>query len=151
MIYITQLIYIIDGQENIFDQFEDVAIPIIAKYNGRLLFRVRPNGNSFIGPQLDKPYEIHLVEFDSEQDFENFKKDEERKNFLHLKEKSIKASTLIQGIKTIKLVGRPILSQPIFRPLTVFDCKPCNFFGERRVTLNLGFPIVSYGSKQKIK
>jgi len=99
MIYITQLIYIIPGQEKIFDEFEAVAIPIIAKYNGRLLFRVRPNQASFIGPQLDKPYEVHFVEFDSEQDFENFKQDEERKKFLHLKEQSIKASLLIQGIK----------------------------------------------------
>ncbi len=99
MIYITQLIYLIAGQEKIFDQFEDIAIPIIAKYNGRLLVRVRPTENSFIGPSSDKPYEIHLVEFDTEQDFENFKKDEERKKFLHLKEQSIKASILIQGTK----------------------------------------------------
>jgi uncharacterized protein (DUF1330 family) len=48
---------------------------------------------------MDKPYEIHLVEFDTEQDFENFKQDEERKRFLHLKDQSIKASILIQGIK----------------------------------------------------
>ena len=99
MIYITQLIYIIPGQEEIFDQFEAVAIPIISKYNGRLLFRVRPNENSFIEHQMDRPYEIHLVEFDSEQDFKNFAKDEERKKFLHLKEQSIKASILYQGIK----------------------------------------------------
>jgi uncharacterized protein (DUF1330 family) len=99
MIYITQLIYVIPGQEKIFDQFEDIAIPIISKYNGRLLLRVRTNEKSFVGPQADKPYEIHLVEFDSEQDFENFKKDEERKKFLHLKEQSIKASVLIQGKK----------------------------------------------------
>lgn len=99
MIYITQLIYIIAGQENIFDQFEAVAIPIISKYNGRLLLRVRPDKNSFIEHHMDKPYEIHLVEFDNEQDFENFKQDEERKSFLHLKEQSIKASILIQGTK----------------------------------------------------
>ena len=99
MIYITQLIYIIPGQEKVFDQFEAVAIPIISKYNGRLLFRVRPDENSFIEYQGDKPYEIHLVEFDSEQDFKNFAKDEDRKKFLHLKEQSIKASTLYQGIK----------------------------------------------------
>lgn len=37
MIYITQLIYIVEGREDIFDQFESVAIPIIAKYNGELL------------------------------------------------------------------------------------------------------------------
>jgi uncharacterized protein (DUF1330 family) len=99
MIYITQLIYIIDGQENIFNQFEDIAIPLISKYNGRLLLRVRPNNNSFIEHHIEKPYEIHLVEFYTEQDFESFKQDEERKRFLHLKEKSIKASILIQGTK----------------------------------------------------
>lgn len=99
MICITQLIYIVPGQEAIFDQFEDVAIPIISKYNGRLTHRIRTTANSFIGPQSDKPYEIHLVEFEAEQDFENFKKDEERKKFLHLKEKSIQASVMILGKK----------------------------------------------------
>ncbi len=99
MIYITQLIYIIKGQESIFNQFEDVAIPLISKYNGRLLFRVRPDENSFIEHHIDKPYEIHLVEFDTEQDFKNFAQDEERKKFLHLKEQSIKASVMVQGVK----------------------------------------------------
>ncbi len=99
MIYITQLIYIVAGQENIFHHFEDIAIPIISKYKGRLLLRLRPSNNSFIESHMDRPYEIHLVEFETEQDFENFMKDEERKKFLHLKEQSIKSSTLIQGIK----------------------------------------------------
>ena len=99
MIYITQLIYIIDGQEKTFHQFEDVAIPIISKYNGRLLLRARPDKDSYIEHHMDKPYEIHLVEFDSQQDFENFKRDEERKKFLHLKEQSIKTAIMIQGTK----------------------------------------------------
>ena len=99
MIYVTQLIYIVPGQEGTFDEFESVAIPIISKYNGRMLFRVRPDNGAFIQHQMDKPYEIHLVEFDSEQDFENFKKDEERKKYLHLKEQSIRSSIMIQGTK----------------------------------------------------
>jgi len=99
MIYITQLIYIKEGQEKIFHRFEDIAIPIISKYNARLLLRIRPDKNSFIDYSIDKPYEIHLVEFDSEQDFKNFMQDEERKKFLHLKEQSIKASILIHGTK----------------------------------------------------
>ena len=99
MIYITQLIYIINGQENIFNQFEDIAIPIIAKYNGRLLLRIRPAENAFIESNIENPYEIHLVEFDSEKDFDNFMKDEERQAFLHLKDQSIKAVLLIQGNK----------------------------------------------------
>jgi uncharacterized protein (DUF1330 family) len=99
MIYFTQLIYIKPGQEEAFHQFENVAIPIISKYGGKLLLRIRPGENSFIECSIEKPYEVHLVEFNNEQDFKNFMQDEERKHFLHLKDQSIKASILIQGIK----------------------------------------------------
>ena len=99
MLYCTQLIYIQPGQEETFHQFENIAIPLISKYNGKLLLRIRPGENSFIESTIEKPYEVHLVEFDSEQDFQNFMHDEERKNFLHLKEQSIKSSVLIKGSK----------------------------------------------------
>jgi len=99
MIYITQLIYIVKGQEDVFHQFEDIAIPTILKYNGRLTLRIRPDGNSIIENTIEVPYEIHLVEFDTQEDFDNFMQDEERKKFLHLKENSIKSSIIIQGIK----------------------------------------------------
>ena len=82
MVFITQLIYIIKGQENVFHQFEDIAIPTILKYNGQLLLRVRPNENSFIEANIERPYEIHFGEFATENDFENFMKDEERNRFL---------------------------------------------------------------------
>ena len=101
MVFITQLIYIKDGQEDVFNQFEDVAIPIILKYNGRLLLRVRPAKDHFIEYNIDRPYEIHLAAFDSEQDFLNFTKDEERKRFLHLKEQSIKSVLLIKGAEVV--------------------------------------------------
>lgn len=99
MLLITQLIYIIDGQEKVFDEFESIAIPTILKYNGRLLLRVRPTDSNFIESHIDKPYEIHLVEFETRQDFDNFMRDEERKKFLHLKDQSIKEAILIQGTK----------------------------------------------------
>jgi uncharacterized protein (DUF1330 family) len=99
MLLITQLIYIIDGQEKVFDEFESIAIPTILKYNGRLLLRVRPTNSNFIESYIDKPYEIHLVEFETQQDFDNFMRDEERKKFLHLKDQSIKEAILIQGTK----------------------------------------------------
>lgn len=99
MIHITQLIYIVDGQEDVFDQFEDIAIPTIAKYNGRLTLRIRPTNESVIERNIAKPYEIHLVEFDTQDDFDNFKNDEERKKFLHLKEQSIESAILIQGTR----------------------------------------------------
>ena len=101
MIYITQLIYIIEGKEAVFYQFEEIAIPTILKYNGRLTLRIRPQENSVIENNIDVPYEIHLVEFDTQEDFDNFKKDEERKKFLHLKEASIKSTIMIQGVQLI--------------------------------------------------
>jgi hypothetical protein len=99
MVYFTQLIYIKEGQESVFFEFEDVAIPLIAKYNGRLLLRVRPSEDNFIESQIERPFEIHFGEFDSDQDFQNFLKDEERKKFLHLKEQSIKSALVVKGSK----------------------------------------------------
>lgn len=99
MIFITQLIYIIEGQENVFNQFEDIAMPIISKYNGQVLLRLRPDESAIIESSIEKPYEIHLIEFHSEKDFENFMQDDERKQFLHLKEQSIRSVLLIKGNK----------------------------------------------------
>lgn len=99
MIYITQLIYIKEGKEETFHEFEEIAIPTILKYNGRLTLRIRPKENSVIENNIEVPYEIHLVEFDTQEDFDKFKKDEGRKNILHLKEDSIKSAILIQGEK----------------------------------------------------
>ncbi len=99
MIFITQLIYIIDGQETVFSQFEAIAIPSISKYNGRLLLRVRPGKDAYIETNIECPYEIHLVEFETENDFANFMQDEERKQFLHLKERSIRSALMIKGVK----------------------------------------------------
>ena len=99
MIYITQLIYIIEGHESVFHEFEDLAIPLITQYNGELLLRSRPDRSSFIEGSLEPPYEIHLIRFDSEDDFQRFIQNEERKKFLHLKEKSVRSAILIKGLK----------------------------------------------------
>jgi len=99
MIYLTQLIYIKEGQEAIFHQFETVALPLIPKYKGNLMLRVRPTESTWIEGTGEQPYEIHLVSFDSVQDFESFMRDDERKKFLHLKEQSIRSSMLIQGTR----------------------------------------------------
>lgn len=99
MVYITQLIYLNTGQEEVFDQFEAVAIPLIARYNGQLMLRLRPSAEDFIDASVEKPYEIHLVSFPSEADFLAFMRDEERKRFLHLKEKAIRSAFLVKGEK----------------------------------------------------
>jgi uncharacterized protein (DUF1330 family) len=98
-IYITQLIYILDGKEDTFNEFEKVAIPLISKYHGKLLLRYRPDAENIIEHSIEAPYEIHLVEFSSEKDLEDFFKDEERTKYVHLKEQSIQSVWLIKGTK----------------------------------------------------
>jgi antibiotic biosynthesis monooxygenase (ABM) superfamily enzyme len=97
MIFITQLIYVKEGQENIFHKFENYAIPIISKYNGELMLRLRPDAGSVVEAAIDHPYEVHIIRFASMLDFDAFLTDSERSKYLDLKEKSIKESFLIKG------------------------------------------------------
>ncbi|WP_337042648.1 DUF1330 domain-containing protein [Emticicia sp. 17c] len=99
MIYITQLIFVKEGKEEIFHEFEDHAIPLIEKYNGKLLYRVRPDASSFISGEADKPYEIHLVTFPDESDLLRYMKDDTRLNFIHLKNESVRAVLMAKGDK----------------------------------------------------
>ena len=54
MIYITQLIYLKEGAEDVFEQFENIAMPIIPRYNGKLLLRIRPEDSSFIEANIER-------------------------------------------------------------------------------------------------
>lgn len=99
MIYITQLIFVKEGKEASFLEFEDFAIPLMKKYGGQMVYRVRPTGESFVGGTSERPYEIHIVSFPSEQDLAAFLKDDSRQKFIHLKEESIKSVFMIKGEK----------------------------------------------------
>lgn len=63
------------------------------------MLRINLDENSIIEASIEKPYEVHLIQFESEKDFEGFLQDEERTKFLHLKEDSIRESFLIKGKK----------------------------------------------------
>jgi len=99
MLYITQLIYVKPGQEATFNEFESHAIPQIKKYGGNLLLRIKPNKASVIELSAELPYEIHLVQFESEENFSAYMSDKERNKFLHLKAQSVRASVVIKGVK----------------------------------------------------
>ncbi len=97
MIYLTQLVYVHPGQEDVFHQFEDIAIPLIAKHGGQLVLRLRPNAESVVASADEVPYEVHVVRFDNDGDLASFARDDERQRFLHLKNQSIRSSLLIKG------------------------------------------------------
>ncbi len=99
MIYITQVIYIKEGKESAFLEFESHAIPLVEKYNGKLLHRLRPNKDTYVDGVEDMPYEIHFLSFPSQQDLDTFMKDDSRKDFIHLKKESISSALTVIGEK----------------------------------------------------
>lgn len=100
MIFLSLFIFVKEGKEEVFHQFEDLAIPLLQDYSGKLLYRIRPTRESFIDVEEEElPYEVHFISFESDDHFVQFAKDERRKAFLHLKEDSIKTSFMVKGQK----------------------------------------------------
>lgn len=100
MIYITQLIYLKEGEEESFFEFEDFAIPLMEKYTGKIIHRIRPNQENFVSASQEKlPFEIHIISFETEKDLGDFMNDKTRLDFIHLKEQSVKSMLLIKGVK----------------------------------------------------
>ncbi len=99
MIYITQLIFVKEGKEAVFLEFESFAIPLMEKYNGKIIYRLRPTEESYIDANGETPYEIHIISFASQEDLGAFMKDDSRLDYVHLKTESVKSTLLIKGEK----------------------------------------------------
>ncbi len=99
MIYLTVLLFIKEGKERVFNEYESLVLPIINNYNGKLIYRIRPTQDSFINSEEALPYEIHFISFNTNEDFRNFVNDDKRKHFVDLKEDSIKSTFIIKGEK----------------------------------------------------
>lgn len=97
MIYITQLVFVKEGKEKDFYQFEDKVLPLLEKYNGKLLYRLRPDKNAFIFGMDEHPHEIHIISFKSEEDIKMYSNDSDRRKHVYLKEASVKSSLIIKG------------------------------------------------------
>jgi len=97
MLYYTQLIFIKPNAEDQFNLFESRVLPLLKKYNGTLIYRVRPTADCVIEAAIDHPYEVHLVSFPTRADFEGYAGDKERLAQMPLKEASIESAMLIEG------------------------------------------------------
>lgn len=99
MIYLTMFIFVKEGKEAVFYEFEELALPLLDDYNGKLIYRLRPSPETFISNEERQPYEIHFLSFASEKDFLNFGKDERRTTFMHLRTESIESVFMTKGMK----------------------------------------------------
>jgi hypothetical protein len=97
MLYYTQIIFVKEGGEDQFNLFESHVLPLLKKYNGTLSYRVRPAADSVIESAIGKPYELHLITFPDRKGFEGYCNDEERLQYMHLKEGAIEKALLIEG------------------------------------------------------
>jgi hypothetical protein len=96
-VYYTQLIFVREGGEEAFQRFEELVLPLLARHNGRLEYRVRPAADAVIESVIGRPFEVHLVSFATKEDFEAYSRDPERKKHLALKDESIERALLIEG------------------------------------------------------
>lgn len=97
MIYYTQLIFIKPGCKQEFHAFEEKVLPLLKEHNGELVYRIKPTESAFIESSRELPYEIHLVTFGSKADFEHYKVDPKRLDFMEMKNNSVEKIILIEG------------------------------------------------------
>jgi hypothetical protein len=107
MIYLTQLVYVRPGEEQTFREFEDVVLPLLAKYGGELLLRLRPTAESVVSASIELPYEIHFLRFGSEEAIERYARDEARQRVIELRDRSLRATLLIKGTLAGSAGGMP--------------------------------------------
>jgi len=95
---ITQVIYLNEGGEKDFLEYELLVLPLLEKYNGKLEFRIRPAAENFIYPiESELPYELHIVSFETRADFLKFKDDPVRTKHLELLQRAVKRFLVLES------------------------------------------------------
>lgn len=99
MIYITALLFVQEGKEELFQDYERRVLPLLKDFNAEILYRIRANKEKSVSLVKKLPYEVHILEFQTETDFKNYLNDDRRKAFEHLKNEAIKSTFVIKGEK----------------------------------------------------
>lgn len=97
MFYYTQLIYAKEGKKEQLNDFEEQEKPLLQRYNGQLLYRIRPDKTDIVNTEIGHPDEIHLLTFQTRDDLNNYLNDETRRKIIHLKQDAVTKVLLIEG------------------------------------------------------
>jgi uncharacterized protein (DUF1330 family) len=90
---ITVNLWITDGQRDLFNEYENIAVKVMSKYGGKLISASAIETSSVPNP----PDEIHLLEFPTRQSFEKFREDEELAKFSSMRSKCINRTEIYIG------------------------------------------------------
>lgn len=100
-IYFTLLLYIKPGQYETFEAYENNVLPLLPVYNGILERRLKTDKTA---DETEVPDEIHILSFPSMKDFDRYRNDDRRKQYLDMFQQSVVKAMLIKG-KDIKTPG----------------------------------------------
>jgi uncharacterized protein (DUF1330 family) len=94
-ISLTVLLFVKEDEEKAFDEYESAVLPLLANHHGKLLYRIRMERKNYLNESAEYPYEIHLIEFDSKQDYDDYLSDPEREKYKSLREQSVLKTIVI--------------------------------------------------------
>ncbi len=92
-IFLTVLLYIHSGEEKTFVDYESKVLPLLDPHGGRLEKRLRISDQA----EAEKPFEVHLIQFPSEDAFQAFQEDPIRKQWTSLGERAIRRVVIWKG------------------------------------------------------
>jgi antibiotic biosynthesis monooxygenase (ABM) superfamily enzyme len=93
-IYFTLLIYVKPGQYETFQAYESKVLPLLPSYNGTLELRLKTDKKA---DETEVPDEIHILSFRSMQDFDRYRTDDRRKQYLDMFHFAVEKAMLIKG------------------------------------------------------
>jgi len=93
-IYIVANLWIREGDVAAFEAYERKAASIMKRYGGSIERTVRPSG---LDAPSDRPFEVHLVRFPSDEMFERYRTDAELKTLSAEREAVITKALVLIG------------------------------------------------------
>ncbi len=87
------MLFLNEGHESDFEQFESSAAEIMRRYGGAIERRIR----SASRPDPGEPYEVHIVTFPDQQSLDRYRKDPDLQQLADLRAKSIHHTVVWQG------------------------------------------------------
>jgi uncharacterized protein (DUF1330 family) len=94
-LYLTVLLYLKDGKQDQFYEYERKVKPIIESYGGQFEKVIKPT--QILG-DMPMPDEIHLLSFPSEESFQSYRADPNLPEIAQLRAGAVEKTIIISGI-----------------------------------------------------
>jgi len=94
-LYLTVLLYLKDGKQEQFYDYERRVKPVIESYGGQFEKVIKP---THVVGDIPMPDEIHLLSFPSEQSFQSYRDDPALPEIAALRAEAVEQTIIISGI-----------------------------------------------------